>query len=210
MQKGNSFDEKAVSWDDNPNRIKLVEQVWEHIKSSVDFSTINKVLDYGSGTGLLGYKAIKLAKEVSFCDNSAGMLEQVRKKSDFYGYQNVKIIHSDFMVDELPDQRYDLILSMLVLHHVENIDLLLSKFHKLLNPGGMFYWIDLDKEDGTFHSNNTGIAHFGFSKEQVKKDLLNNGFSIVSYSNTITIPKETVKGERNFPIFVAVGIKQET
>lgn len=210
MQKGNSFDEKAASWDDNPNRIKLVEQVWEQIKSSLDFSNIDKVLDYGSGTGLLGYKAIKLVKEVSFCDNSAGMLEQVKKKSKFYGYQNVKIIHSDFLVDDLPDARFDLILSMLVLHHVENIDLLLSKFHKLLNPGGMFCWIDLDKEDGTFHSNNSGIAHFGFSKEQVKKDLLNNGFSILSYSNTITIPKETEKGERNFPIFVAVGIKQET
>jgi len=209
MQKGNSFDEKAATWDDNPNRIKLVEQVWDHIKSLVDFSTIDKVLDYGSGTGLLGYKAIKLAKEVTFCDNSAGMLEQVIKKSKFYGYQNVKIIQSDFIVDDLPDERFDLILSMLVLHHVENIDLLLSIFHKLLKPGGMFCWIDLDKEDGTFHSDNTGIAHFGFAEEQVKKDLLSNGFSIVSYSNTITIPKDTEKGERHFPIFVGLGRKQE-
>jgi ubiquinone/menaquinone biosynthesis C-methylase UbiE len=209
MQKGNSFDEKAASWDENPNRTKLVEQVWELIKRTLDFNTIDKVLDYGSGTGLLGYKAVKTSKEVCFCDNSSGMLEQVQKKSDFYGYQNVKIIKTDFITDDLPDERYDLILSMLVLHHVENINLLLSKFNQILNPGGMFCWIDLDQEDGTFHSDNTGIAHFGFSKERIEKLLQANGFIFDFYTCELTYPKETVDGVRHFPIFVSIGRKHD-
>ena len=152
---GNSFDEKAAVWDENPRRIELVEKVWILIKDQINFQNIEKVLDYGCGTGLLGYKIVDQVGFITFCDTSAGMLKQVKKKQEYFDYRNVEILQSDFTADKLPAQKYDLILSMMALHHVTNIPLLLKNFNELLNTGGLFCWIDIDKEDGSFHDDNT-------------------------------------------------------
>ena len=204
---GNSFDEKAASWDDNPQRIELVEKVWSLLKNQLKLSAEKKMLDYGCGTGLLGYKAIEQVHSVTFCDTSGGMLDQVKKKRDYYNHQNVAILHSDFTTDKLPAQTYDLIVSMLVLHHVNEIKLLLNKFNKLLNLKGIFCWIDLDKEDGTFHSDNTGVKHFGFSKSEIEDFFEDAGFKTTYYSTEIFMKRERDNTLRNYPLFITVAEK---
>lgn len=204
---GNSFDEKAAVWDENPQRLELVEKIWAIIKNEIDFRPIKKVLDYGCGTGLLGYKTVELVERVCFCDTSAGMLEQVKKKRDFYAYSNVDILQSDFVTDAIPNQQFNLILSMMVIHHVTNISHLLKKFNELLDRNGLFCWIDLDQEDGSFHSDNSTIPHFGFSRKEIDDYLKESGFKQIFYSTELFMERESENGLRNFPIFILLAQK---
>ncbi|MDA3927841.1 MAG: class I SAM-dependent methyltransferase [Prolixibacteraceae bacterium] len=205
---GNSFDDKAASWDDKASRIDLVNNVWKIIAKESSFKPSYKVLDYGCGTGLLGYKMITDVKDVTFCDTSEGMLAQVLKKRDFFGYENVKTLLADLTKDETPVEEFNIIVSMLVLHHVKDLDKLLSTFHQLLGEEGLFCWVDIDEEDGSFHDDNTGIHHFGFSKQEVEKYLNEHGFDLKFYTNELFYEKEREDKKIKYPLFIAIGEKK--
>jgi tRNA (cmo5U34)-methyltransferase len=201
----NSFDRKATTWDDNPRRIKMAEQVEAVLKAQVDFNKNMKLLDYGCGTGLLGFKFIDDVKEVTFCDSSEGMLEQVKKKIAYYEKNNAVVLNADFLKDEI-NEKYDVITSMLVLHHVAELPKLIGVFNKILNEGGLFCWIDLETEDGSFHNDPT-IPHFGFDKDEMTALLVSQGFEPVLYYRKIQLIKETETGTKAFPLFVFVSQK---
>jgi ubiquinone/menaquinone biosynthesis C-methylase UbiE len=203
----NSFDERAATWDDNPRRIKLVEQVSELLLKKIDFKKTDLLIDYGCGTGLLGYKFANSVKEVLFCDTSEKMLEQVQLKKAYYGSTNVRTLQSDFTLQPLPDEKVNLIFSMLVLHHVKEIEALANNFASLLEPDGLFCWIDLDQEDGSFHVYDESIPHLGFSREKIEEVLAPN-FEIVFYTNELRIMKENEGNFREYPLFVVIGKKQ--
>ena len=203
---GNSFDNRAATWDENPRRIKLVENVSNVILSKIDFQETDEILDYGCGTGLLGYSLIDKVGSVTFCDSSTGMLEQVEKKRNYYDYKNVKLLNADFSQLEKIEQGYNFIFSMLVMHHVADLKLLLSKFNEALKDGGSFCWIDLDKEDGSFHNDDT-IPHLGFEKEATIKLLKEAGFETTFYTNELAIKKEINEELRSFPMFVLIARK---
>lgn len=203
---GNSFDNRAATWDENPRRIKLVENVSNVILSKIDFQKTDEILDYGCGTGLLGYSLIDKVGNVTFCDTSEGMLEQVEKKRNYYDYKNVKLLNADFSQLEKIEQGYNFIFSMLVMHHVADLKLLLSKFNEALKDDGSFCWIDLDKEDGSFHNDDT-IPHLGFEKEETIKLLKEAGFETTFYTNELAIKKEINEELRSFPMFVLIARK---
>jgi len=203
---GNSFDNRAATWDENPGRIELVENVSKLINSKINLQKTDEILDYGCGTGLLGYSLIDNVGSVTFCDSSTGMLEQVEKKRNYYGYQNVKILNTDFSQPEKIEQSYNFIFSMLVMHHVADLKLLLSKFSEALKDGGSFCWIDLDKEDGSFH-NDDSIPHLGFEKEATIKLLKESGFETTFYTNELVVKKEINAEMRSFPLFVLIARK---
>jgi predicted TPR repeat methyltransferase len=201
----NSFDTRAATWDENPRRIRLVEKVSEVIVREIPLGNHHHILDYGCGTGLLGYKLIDRVGEVAFCDTSQGMLDQVRRKQEFSGYRNVTILNADLLHEPI-QRRFDFIFSMLVLHHVEPIGDLVHKFAERLNTGGVFCWIDLDKEDGSFHGDDT-IPHFGFSRDEAEVILKNAGFEPFFYTNDLYVEKE-VDGElRQYPLFIFAARK---
>jgi tRNA (cmo5U34)-methyltransferase len=204
---GNHFDDKAASWDENPRRIRLVENVWADLEKQLDFTSISSVLDYGCGTGLLGYKMADRVQHLTFCDVSKPMLEQVERKREHFGYQHVETLCADFTRDPLPAANFDLIVSMLVLHHVEELDKLLAAFSKLLTSSGLFAWIDLDAEDGSFHSHDESIPHKGFSKSEKEALLKLYGMEMVYYTNELRIIKEIEGVLREYPLFVMVAKK---
>ena len=204
---GNTFDEQASTWDERPDRRERAERVWNLLKDQLDFNKIKHVLDYGCGTGLLGYQMVDFAEEITFCDTSKPMLDQVEKKRKDAGYENVKTRWADFTKDDLPNEKYDLIISMLVLHHVEAIDKLIGAFNYVLNKGGKFAWIDLDEEDGSFHHYDDSIPHLGFSKTRLNELMSKFGFKMSFYSTELNIKKE-IDGEfREYPLFVMVAEK---
>ena len=204
---GNTFDEQAATWDERPDRKNRAENVWNLLKGQLNFGEIHHVLDYGSGTGLLGYHMVELVDQITFCDTSKPMLEQVEKKRDAFGFKNIKTLCADFTKDELPEDKYDLIVSMLVLHHVDALGDLLKAFNEVLNKGGKFAWIDLDEEDGSFHHHDDSIPHHGFGKTRLNELMNKHGFKMNFYSTELTIKKE-IEGEfREYPLFVMIAEK---
>jgi predicted TPR repeat methyltransferase len=202
----NSFDIHAATWDENPGRIILVKKVADLLFKEIDLNHIHKILDYGCGTGLLGYQLLEKVGHVTFCDTSEGMLEQVKNKKEFFGHKNVSIVKADLLKNNIPET-YDSIFSMLVLHHVEDIKGLLVKFSEHLRKDGVFCWIDLDKEDGSFHGDNS-IPHFGFEKQSTIQLLKESGFETIFYSNELTIQKEIENELLDFSLFVLIAKKK--
>ena len=67
-----------------------------------------------------------------------------------------------------PDERFDLVVASLVLHHVHDIPRVLAGFRDLLDPGGHVAIADLDTEDGSFHAQVHDFdGHPGFDRDQI-------------------------------------------
>ena len=76
------FDTKAEAWDAHTARVKRAEKIYDSIAAEISIHASDRVLDFGCGTGLLGFHFINAVTRVTFADTSAGMLEQVRKKAE--------------------------------------------------------------------------------------------------------------------------------
>jgi tRNA (cmo5U34)-methyltransferase len=97
------------------------------------------VLDIGAGTGLFTQFIYDVNPSLHFtlADLSAEMLDVARERFD--GESNFEYIELDFSNDPLPG-KYDLIISGLAIHHLENEDKarLYKHIYQSLNEGGLF------------------------------------------------------------------------
>jgi ubiquinone/menaquinone biosynthesis C-methylase UbiE len=197
------FNTEAPSWE-NPVRIKLASDVSSAILKTVPLSASMDVLDFGCGTGLIASHLARHVRSVAGADTSEGMLQALRDKR----LHNVKEVHLKRLDGSDLAGEYDLIISSMTLHHVENIRGLLGNFYRVLRPGGSIAIADLDKEGGLFHDNHDGVSHHGFEREQFKQSLAKAGFSAVSDTTAAEMTKPGADGVvRSFPIFLIVGTK---
>jgi len=180
------FNNLANEWDTKPRRIETAMKIAEAIKK--DKKEGVKILDFGCGTGLLGLNTLCEKDELLGVDNSENMVEEFNKKCEKFNVKNAKAKCLDIFSH---NQKYDMIISSMTLHHIENLDLLFQKFYELLNDGGKLFLADLCEEDGTFHDRgNEGVFHFGFSEEQLKNISLNNGFKNFSFEVVHKVKKK--------------------
>lgn len=78
---------------------------------------------------------------------------------------------------------------------------MLRKFHAMLHDGGFIAIADLDREDGSFHSEDTGVHHAGFATEEIAKVATDAGFANV----TIPIVSVVNKPRGRYPVFLLMG-----
>jgi tRNA (cmo5U34)-methyltransferase len=97
------------------------------------------VLDIGAGTGLFTQFVYDLNPNLHFTltDLSGQMLNVARER--FEGKNNFEYIELDFSKEPLPG-KYDLIISGLAIHHLEDADKakLYKNCYQALNEGGLF------------------------------------------------------------------------
>jgi SAM-dependent methyltransferase len=122
----------------------------------------------------------------------------------------MKPLRLDLSSDPLPDQRFDLTYSLMTLHHIEDAKGMLGKFHALLVPGGWLCVADLDKEDGTFHTDGTTDVHLGFERGELQQWVENAGFVDVKFSTAYEIKKDIDGAEKTFPVFLLTARKPTT
>ena len=73
----------------------------------------------------------------------------------------------DINKEDLSVNQYDIVVTNMTMHHINNIEDFIFKLAHSLKVGGKLFIADLYKEDGTFHSDNTDVVHFGFSEEEI-------------------------------------------
>ncbi|MCO4312575.1 class I SAM-dependent methyltransferase [Pectobacterium versatile] len=97
-------------------------------------SGASSILDCGYGTGAIATKLAALPSSVSIdiIEGSDLLCKQAKER---FGHR-ICIINSFFEFYE-PNKKYDVILALHVLEHVEESVNLLRKFHSWLNPGGI-------------------------------------------------------------------------
>ncbi|MFN4307367.1 class I SAM-dependent methyltransferase [Sulfurihydrogenibium azorense] len=200
------FDMAALTWDEKPMRVNIAKNVAENIKKHIPLNKDMKLLDFGCGTGLLTFFLIDKVGRAVGVDSSQGMCEVFLKKAKENNIDNVEVLNVDLEKQDI-DQKFDVIVSSMALHHVKDTQNILKKFYSLLNDGRYIAIADLVKEDGTFHDDNEGVEHFGFDLEELKSLFEKVGFKDVQYDIAYTVVKERDGQNREYPIFLMVGRK---
>ncbi len=79
------FDKKAASWDENPHRVSLANDIAGAIIDEKILAPDMDVLEFGCGTGLLTLKLRPLVRSLTGVDGSKGMLGVLEAKIEDQG-----------------------------------------------------------------------------------------------------------------------------
>ena len=198
------FDKAAATWDEEPRRIEMARRIAAALQEQVPLQPDMDVLDFGCGTGLLSLQMAGRVASLCGVDTSAGMLDVFKQKAASLDLSNVNALQLDLdQGSEIPGA-YDLVVSSMVFHHIENIEAVLARLFAVLKPGGAICIADLDAEDGSFHGDMTGVFHHGFDRAAFLLSMERSGF-VNCCSGLAT---EVIRGEQRFGIFWAAGRKR--
>jgi ubiquinone/menaquinone biosynthesis C-methylase UbiE len=202
------FEKEAATWDNNPKRVKLAQDVAQAIIRALQPAPHMDALDFGCGTGLVTLELQPLVRSITGIDSSPGMLGVLQDKVKNQGLTNVRTRVVDFAKSEAIEGRFHLLVSSMTMHHVPDTAALLRLWFDLLLPGGLLGVADLDTEDGSFHGDNTGIFHLGFERSRMQALLEDTGFRQVRAMTATSMVKEIAGGEeREFSVFLMTGRK---
>ncbi len=129
-----NLDEAAFPAYSNPNPL-MNFLFWERIYRVMNYiepkGTLEKVLDFGCGSGVMLPFLAKQAKEVIGVDIDLTPLEKIEQYINF-----PKNVSFQETYEEIPEKSLDLIIALDVLEHVDNLERELDKFTSLLAPSG--------------------------------------------------------------------------
>jgi ubiquinone/menaquinone biosynthesis C-methylase UbiE len=204
------FDAVAKTWDQNDARARMSLAIADAMIGALGLAGTETVLDYGTGTGAIALRFQRHARQVIAADSSRGMLDVLEEKIRASGAQNVKAVSLD-LEQESParlEQQPDVVVSAMTLHHISDTGRFAETLHELLPVGGRIALADLDTEDGSFHSDNTGVEHFGFDRRALTQLFSSSGFSQVQIQTAYEMKRPQPDGtERTYPIFLLSAIR---
>ena len=194
------FDKRAQGWDSGDIRVNGAKTIADAINARITLKENMNIMDFGVGTGLLGFEIATQVKKVYGVDTSTQMLAKLQEKNS--SKINIEPINQDIVKNPLT-QTFDGLVSSMTLHHVEDLQDFFNVIYTNINKNGFIAIADLESEDGTFHSDNAGVFHFGFEKEELCKIVESCGFKDVKYENINTINKS----HQDFGVFLLTAIK---
>jgi ubiquinone/menaquinone biosynthesis C-methylase UbiE len=207
-KKPRNFNEAASSWDEEPRRVRLASEVAEAVKREVALNGAMDVLDYGCGTGLVTLCLQPQVKSITGADTSDGMLEILRGKIAGQGLTNVETVLLDTDRESFQPECFDLLVSSMTMHHVDDVGKLLQDFYRVIRPGRVLAVADLDKEDGSFHGNGLSTVHSGFDRERMRVMLQKAGFRETRSVTAATLEKPDAQGTlRTYSVFLITARK---
>jgi len=202
-----TFDQRAATWDANPMRTERANAIAAAMQNRLPLTPSMTAFEYGCGTGLLSFALQPFLGQITLADSSDGMLAVLRDKIAAQGVANMTPIKLDLLADPLPERRYDLIYTMMTMHHIDDTDALLRRFYALLNPSGWLCIADLDAEDGTFHTDEI-VPHHGFDRIEFGKKAAKAGFEQIEFSTVFRMTKEIAGQPKEFPVFLMTAQKR--
>ena len=193
------FVEKAKDWDVNEMVLQLSNATSSAILENINFKEHMTVMDFGAGTGLITAQVAPHVSSITAVDISQSMLDMLEEKINLK--DKVKTVCQDITKQPL-EEKFDVIMSAMAMHHVEDTALLMRRFFEHLKPGAKLALVDLDAEDGTFHpADIEGVYHDGFDREELKAIMEKNGFKDITFVTAHTVDKE----EKKYPIFLVTA-----
>jgi len=202
MERKN-FDTAASTWDEEPRRVRLAADIAAAIRETVPLSADWDGMDYGCGTGLLALNLAPALGSVVGMDSSPGMVDRLNAKCCAEGIKNARAVCYNLEQGKMPVGPFHLVTSAMTLHHIPELVPLLVSLHGLLCPGGWIALADLETEDGSFHEDQTGVFHLGFSREELEALLTRAGFASISVRSVASV----CKNERSYPVLLAVATR---
>jgi cyclopropane fatty-acyl-phospholipid synthase-like methyltransferase len=195
------FEQKAESYDKDANRVCNVDNIANSILNSFPFNKNMHIMDFGSGTGLLLERVAPFVKKITAVDVSEAMCKQLSEKIKNLGCE-VEILQLDLTKTKV-NLKFDGIISSMTMHHIEDTQAMFNDFYTMLNDNGVIAISDLDTEDGSFHTEDTGVFHFGFDRKAFQEKAIAARFKNVKII-TASIDE---KPHGKYPVFLLTGNK---
>lgn len=202
------FDVQAQNWDNDPAKVERAKVIADSITDFIKPDGLQTAFEFGCGTGLLSYHLKDQFKTITLADNSEGMLKVLKEKIAKESLVNFKAINNDLSNLQGLELPYDVVYTLMTLHHILELDSILKKFNSILTKGGYLCIADLVEEDGTFHSNHPDFdGHNGFEREMLSKKIEQQGFKVESYQIILNIEKTFEDKIKNYPVFLLIARK---
>ena len=171
---------------------------WSTLKELLPEFKNKKVLDLGSGYGWhCMYAAEKGASSVIGVELSEKMLEIAKEKSNS---PKIKYIHKNLEEVNFPAESFDIILSSLVFHYIEDYERLIQKLYEMLKPNGhLIFTVEhpvftaYGSQDW-YYDENDEILHFPVDRYfyEEKREAVFLGEKMTKYHRTMTTYIDTL------------------
>jgi cyclopropane fatty-acyl-phospholipid synthase-like methyltransferase len=195
------FQQKAGAYDNDVKRVSNVTNIANAILKNICIEKHMHLMDFGAGTGLLLERIAPHVKKITAIDISKSMTEQLMQKRASLACES-EILNIDLLTTEVSNT-FDGVISSMTMHHIEDIRRMFKRFHSLLHEGGFLAIADLDKEDGSFHTDNSGACHHGFERKTMMAAAQQAGFSEIK-----TVDASVVEKPQGFyPVFLLTAKK---
>jgi len=137
MKSEKMWNQLAKNWDTpdvslGENDLKIIERTKKYLSAS------SVVLDYGCATGSIALEIASTAKEVRGIDISSNMVEIAKRKADERGIKNIAFTKAAIFDESMEKESFDVILSLSILHLVEDSVQVMDRVNQLLKHGGIF------------------------------------------------------------------------
>lgn len=193
------------------------EASWEAEKAiSAKLRALNwpakQVLEVGCGTGILSFLIAPHVEQLVAIDAAEGMIDVLKEKLQQDGAPKNILPVAVLLVDpedphlppadkakpDGPRQKFDLILSHLVLHHIPDLEVVLKTMIGCLTPGGRVMLTDFEDfgpEARRFHAESKmdGVARHGINAKQMTELMESVGFMNVNVAPRWTMEKTVEK-----------------
>lgn len=167
------YDNRADYWDRFPYPDALPDFVSGHYKTSLG----NKVLDIGSGTGVLAQWLQKQGFEVLCLDPSYEMVRRSREK----GLQTISATLQSYQPD---DQKFAMVFAILSMIHVPKNEWpsQIEKIAKMLPPHGLLFLGMIEGDSEGIEEQQSGYPRFfvKYRREEIPK-LFEQQFKLVDF-----------------------------
>jgi malonyl-CoA O-methyltransferase len=130
-----NFSKKAIEYDE---QAIIQKEVARELLSKIPNKNYKNILDIGCGTGFLTslVKNTFPDANVTGIDNSLGMIDIAKRMN-----RNIKFKCIDANRIDLMDEEYDLIVSSMALHWIENLPEWLVRVNKVMSENGSLYFV---------------------------------------------------------------------
>lgn len=138
---GSTFDEAAHAYDDQRRKLIPCFDDFYNVALSIADTQVEapRIIDLGAGTGLFSSLILQRYPEadITLIDLSEKMLDIARTR--LHGYTNVSYIVDDY-TNYIADEKADIIISALSIHHLEDADKikLYTNVYSNLTSNGIF------------------------------------------------------------------------
>lgn len=194
------FDEHAATWDDDADKVRRSQEIAGLVAAAVPTSSDTRLLEYGAGTGLVTQSLLEHVGPVTLADSSAGMRAVLQRKvAEGRLPAGTRVWDLDLERQDAPQERFDLVVSSMVLHHIRDLAPVLRGFAALLEDGGHLCVADLDLEDGSFHAHTHDFdGHDGFDRAELARAVAAAGFAVEGFAQATAVEKE----DTAYPVFL--------
>ncbi len=97
-----------------------------------------RLLEFGCGTGGTAIAHAPHVAHILAIDFSERMLEKARQRAHEAEVTNITFERADITTLPLPDQPYDMVLGLSILHLLKDPDAVIARVYRMLGPGGYF------------------------------------------------------------------------